>query len=110
VYREREGSTTLPGDADRRGDPSGETGVLEMVQRPGNSSPEFYQRTTRSSCRRECHPGVQEKVKLCQRGVLGRGRMVGTEGDRGKHRSSPELDFLLAALRAWSRAAWQRVC
>jgi hypothetical protein len=31
MYREREGSATLPGDADRRGDPGGETGVVEGV-------------------------------------------------------------------------------
>jgi hypothetical protein len=39
--REREETTIIPGNLDRRGDPSGEAGVLEEVQGPGNLSPEL---------------------------------------------------------------------
>jgi hypothetical protein len=41
VYRERERLAIIPGDSDRRGDPSGKAGVLEEVQGPGDLSPEL---------------------------------------------------------------------
>jgi hypothetical protein len=109
VYRGRKGSVTLLGDVDRRGDPGGETGMLEEVQGPGDFAPEFASGAARF--RRGCahRSGEKRRAKPCQGVVQVRGGRSGAE-ERGQsllQMAAPLVNSGGAA--ALISAAWRRI-